>query len=143
MRYAAFNLAVQFYNGNGTAKDNVNFLRWLRIASGFGIPEACAVLGDQCSRAGNGAEAREWYEKAAASSHIPSMLALAVRYRDGIGGPADKVQALRWFLAPLDRGNGDGVHPGIELARTMTENEIREAGRLSGHSDEAELFIGR
>jgi hypothetical protein len=71
------------------------------------------------------------------------MLAAARRFRDGIGTIADPIQAVRWFLSPLDRGNGDGIHEAIELASSMTIDQIREAGRLSGYSDEAELLIRR
>ncbi|WP_405812670.1 RHS repeat-associated core domain-containing protein [Streptomyces sp. NBC_01390] len=67
----------------------------------------------------------------------------ARRYRDGVGTAVDLVQAVRWLLTPLDRGNGDGIHDAIELVGSMTVEQICEAGQLSGHSDEAELLIRR
>lgn len=141
--YAAFNLAVNFYRGHGAGKNFREFAKWLRVAGDLGIPEACAVLGDQCAKKGLDAESLQWYVRAARSSHVPAMFVAAQRYRDGIGTPVDPVQAVRWFLAPLDRGNGDGIHDAIKLAGSMTVEQIREAGRLSGHSDEAELLVRR
>ncbi|SDN20566.1 tetratricopeptide repeat protein [Actinacidiphila guanduensis] len=139
--YAAFNLAVNFYRGYGTGKSFREFAKWLQVAGDLGIPEACAVLGDQCAKKGLDDDSLQWYLRAAKSSHVPAMLVAARRYRDGIGTPIDPVQAVRWFLTPLDRGNGDGIHDALELASSMTVEQIREAGRLSGHLDEAELLL--
>ncbi|WP_176742444.1 tetratricopeptide repeat protein [Streptomyces sp. LUP47B] len=139
--YAAFNLAVNYYRGHGVGKNFREFAKWLQAAGELGIPEACAVLGDQCAKKGLYGESLQWYIRAARSSHVPAMLVAARCYRDGIGTSVDLVQAVRWLLAPLDRGNGDGVHDAIELAGSMTVEQIREAGRLSGHADEAELLI--
>ncbi|MEU5592591.1 tetratricopeptide repeat protein [Streptomyces sp. NPDC020298] len=141
--YAAFNLAVNFYRGHGTGKNFREFAKWLQVAGDLGIPEACAVLGDQCAKKGLDVESLQWYVRAARSSHVPAMFVAAQRYRDGLGTPIDPVQAVRWFLAPLDRGNGDGIHDAINLASSMTVEQIREAGRLSGHPDEAELLVRR
>lgn len=141
--YAAFNLAVNYYRGHGAGKNFREFAKWLQAAGELGIPEACAVLGDQCAKKGLDGESLQWYVRAAKSSHVPAMLVAARRYRDGVGTAVDLVQAVRWLLTPLDRGNGDGIHDAIELASSMTIEQIREAGRLSGHSDEAELLIRR
>lgn len=138
--YAAFNLAVNFYHGKGAGRNFRKFEKWLNIAGGLGIPEACAVLGDQCSARGASEDALNWYVRAAGSSHVPAMLAAAFRYRDGVGCDADPVQALRWFLAALERENADGVHEAIGLAKTMTRDQILRAGALSGRTDEAELL---
>ncbi|WP_440555763.1 tetratricopeptide repeat protein [Streptomyces sp. SCPE 10] len=141
--YAAFNLAVNFFRGHGTGKNFREFTKWLQIAANLGIPEACAVLGDQVAKKGRAADSLQWYLRAAKSSHVPAMLAAARCYRDGIGTPVDLVQAVRWFLSPLDRGNGDGIHDALELASSMTVEQVREAGQLSGHADEAELLLRR
>ncbi|MFG2724826.1 tetratricopeptide repeat protein [Streptomyces canus] len=141
--YAAFNLSVNYYRGHGVGKNFREFTKWLQAAGELGIPEACAVLGDQCAKKGLDGEALQWYIRAARSSHVPAMLVAARCYRDGVGTAVDPVQAVRWLLAPLDRGNGDGIHDAIELAGSMTVEQIREAGRLSGHSDEAGLLIRR
>jgi hypothetical protein len=59
-----------------------------------------------------------------------------------MGTEPDPVQAVRWFLGMLDRGNGDGVHDAIELAKHgMTDEQIRDAGRLATRPVEAEALI--
>jgi TPR repeat protein len=141
--YAAFNLACNIYNGNGIARDGSEYWRWLRFASGRGIPEACALLGDSLYAQKKPEEALPWFVAAADSGHAPAMFAAASMFRDGDGTSADNVQAVRWFLTMLDRGNGDGIHEAIQLAPQMSVEEIREAGRLSGHEADAELLISR
>jgi hypothetical protein len=101
------------------------------------------MIGDMYSQKGDQSTALQWYLGAALSSHVPSMLAAAERLEDGSGGSVDRVQALRWLLEPMNVGNGDGIHHAIELARSMTEVEIREAGHLSGRPDDAEVLIRR
>ncbi|MFE3185526.1 tetratricopeptide repeat protein [Streptomyces violascens] len=141
--YAAYNLAVNYYNGDGVTRNAREFLRWLRFAAELGIPEACAFLGDKLSAQGNLDEALIFYVRAAKSGHVPAMLLVGRRYRDGIGAPSNLVQAVRWFLAMLDRGNGDGVHEALELVPEMTVEQIREAGRLSNREADAEVLIRR
>ncbi|NEA38811.1 tetratricopeptide repeat protein [Streptomyces sp. SID11385] len=48
--YAAFNLAVNFYQGNGTGRNYRKFFKWLEAAGSLGIPEAWAMLGSQCAK---------------------------------------------------------------------------------------------
>ncbi|MER8032085.1 tetratricopeptide repeat protein [Streptomyces bauhiniae] len=139
--YAAFNLSVNYYHGAGGARNFREFSRWLQVAANLGIPEACAVLGDQLAKEGRETESLDWYVKAAKSGHAPAMFAAARRYRDGVGCEVDPVQAVRWFLAMLDRGNGDGVHEAINMAPLMTPDQIRKAGRLAGRTSEAELLL--
>ncbi|MDL4816183.1 hypothetical protein [Actinomadura opuntiae] len=69
------------------------------------------------------------------------MLAAANWYRDGLGGPADRVQAVRWFIAMLTMGDGNGVHHAVQLAKTMTDEEIREAARLARKPEAGDALI--
>ncbi|MFF4403332.1 tetratricopeptide repeat protein [Streptomyces sp. NPDC001404] len=141
--YAAYNLAVNYYKAHGVRRNAREFMRWLRFGAEQGIPKASALLGDTLSAQGRDQEALSWYVKAAESGHTPAMYVAGCWYRDSTGVNADPVQAVRWFLTMLDSGNGDGVHDAIQLARTMTDEQIREAGRLSGHETDAELLIRR
>ncbi|RAY11296.1 hypothetical protein DPM19_31615 [Actinomadura craniellae] len=69
------------------------------------------------------------------------MFAAALCYRDGTGTAPDPVQAVRWFLNMLDVGNGDGVHEAIQLARSMTEEQINQAAKLAGREPDAHTLI--
>ncbi|NVK80023.1 tetratricopeptide repeat protein [Streptomyces morookaense] len=141
--YAAYNLAINYYNGHGVGRNVREFMRWLRCASERGIPEACALLGDKLSAQGHDEEALSWYVSAAESGHAPAMYVAGCWYRDGTGVDADPVQAVRWFLTMLDRGNADGIHEAIQLARGMTEAQVREAGRLARREADAVLLMRR
>ena len=141
--YAAYNLAINYYNADGVMRNAREFMRWLRQASECGIPEACALLGDSASSQNRLEEALHWYVRAAESGHVPAMREAASRFRDGVGAEPDPVQAVRWFLAMLDRGNGDGIHEAIQLARGMSVDQVREAGHRAGRENEAEILIRR
>ncbi|TDU04191.1 hypothetical protein EDD99_2646 [Streptomyces sp. 846.5] len=139
--YAAFNLAVNHYHGIGVGRSFRNYSKYLQLAADRGIPEACAVLGDQLADQHREDEALCYYLRAARSGHAPAMFAAALMYRDGNGVEADSVQAVRWFLSMLDRGNGDGVHEILSMLHGMTREQILEAGLLSGRLDDARSFL--
>ncbi|MEU4352334.1 tetratricopeptide repeat protein [Streptomyces sp. NPDC023838] len=139
--YSAYNLAVNFHNGAGVERNDSEYLRLLRMAAEGGIPEACALLGDELSDRDLDAEALSYYLQAAEEGHAPAMFVAACWCRDGVGTEVDKVRAIRWFLGMLDRGDADGIHPAHELAQGMAIGEVREAGRLAGREEEAELLI--
>lgn len=139
--HSAYNLAVNFHNAAGVERNDSEYLRLLRVAADGGIPEACALLGDELSDRDLDAEALTYYLQAAEEGHAPAMFVAACWCRDGVGTEIDRIQAIRWFLGMLDRGNADGIHPAHELAQHMTIGEVREAGRLAGHEEEAELLI--
>jgi len=71
------------------------------------------------------------------------MFAAAYWHRDGLGGPVDLVQALRWFLALLGVGSGDGIHDTHEIVPMMTDDQIHEAGRHAGRILDADVFVVR
>jgi hypothetical protein len=98
-------------------------------------------LGDINSKAGKLTEARRFYELAATGGDPTAMLKLAVWSRDGIGGPTDKVAAVRWFLSPLNYANANGVHDAIQVAKGMTDDEIWEATELSGRREDGRALI--
>ncbi|MER5326896.1 tetratricopeptide repeat protein [Streptosporangium roseum] len=140
--YGAFNLAVMHVQGTVRFPDQAECVRLLRQAVDGGVGQAAAVLGDQLSAVDEDAEALTWYVYAAERGHAGSMFAAACWYRDGIGTSVDHVQAVRWYLTMLDRGNGDGIHEAIQLAKQgMPDEQIRAAGRLAGKEAEAELLI--
>ncbi|MEE6259078.1 tetratricopeptide repeat protein [Plantactinospora sonchi] len=134
--FAAFNLGAL----SGRSAEAVH---WLRLAAEAGVVEAYPRLGDRLSEQDLDEEALRWYLRGAEAGDRGSMFAAACWYRDGFGGPVDLVQALRWYLALLNVGNGDGIHEAHGIAPSMTEDEIHEAGRLSGRLLEADLLVRR
>ncbi|MEU5790960.1 tetratricopeptide repeat protein [Micromonospora purpureochromogenes] len=133
---AAFNLGV-------LSGRSPHALHWLRRAAEAGVTEAYPRLGDRLSERDMDEEALQWYVRGAETGDKGSMFAAACWYRDGFGGPVNLVQALRWYLAMLNIGSGDGIHEAHEIAPRMTADQIYEAGRLSGRLLEADLFAQR
>ncbi|MDB1086447.1 tetratricopeptide repeat protein [Streptomyces sp. ACA25] len=119
-------------------------LRMLEAAARGGLVDAGAVLADRLSAVDRDEEALCWYVRAAERGHTGAMNAAACWYRDGFGTEPDPVQAVRWFFVMLAHGDGDGIHEAIQLARAgaLTEQDIREAGRLAGTPGAAESLIG-
>ena len=73
------------------------------------------------------AQARQWYEKAAAQGEAKAQFYLGIQSAYGEGGPRDLVQAHIWYS--LAAGNGNAHAPGYrdDLARQMTPAQIAEA----------------
>ncbi|MBK3627022.1 sel1 repeat family protein [Streptomyces sp. MBT49] len=106
------------------------------------MTQAAAVFGDRFAASDEDTETLSWYRHAAQRGHAGAMFAAACRCRDGLSTAPDPVRAVRWFLAVLDHGNGDGIHEAIQLVkRGMTEAQIRSAGELAGRSSKAETLI--
>jgi uncharacterized protein len=83
-----------------------------------------------------------WSLWGAVAGNTSAMFAVACCYRDGVGSRRDRVQAVRWYLAMLAHGDGDGVHEAIEVVRQgMTDAQILKAGRLAGLEAEARSLI--
>jgi hypothetical protein len=142
--YAMYNLAATNLRADGRYGSFAETLQFLTDAANFGIPEAAAELGDALARVDRDEEAISWYRKAAISGHVGAMNALASWYRDGIHGEPNLIEALHWFLAMLNYGNGDGMHEAIQIAPLMTEMQVREGARLAGREAEGEaLLFGR
>ncbi|MFJ4002633.1 tetratricopeptide repeat protein [Streptomyces sp. NPDC090023] len=51
-------------------------------------------------------------------------------------------EALRWFFVMLKEGNADRLREAIDLARGMTDEDIRLAGSKAGTPGEAEALVG-
>ena len=69
------------------------------------------------------------------------MYALGCWARDGIVGSPDNIEAVRWYLAMMSAGNGNGIHHAIELATEMTDAEIRQAATRANRPELAESLI--
>ncbi|XRQ08831.1 tetratricopeptide repeat protein [Actinomadura welshii] len=138
---AAFNLGSLLLKGTGIAPDEGKAVEFLKEALAGGVPEAAALLADWHANRSEHGEARKLYIDAANAGSTKAMLTLGKWFASGIGGAVDKVEAVRWFLRPIDVGDGDGVHEAIQVARTMADAEIREAAVRAGRPDDAEALI--
>ena len=139
--YAAFNLGVLARSAKVKFTTHDECIRLLTQAANSGIVPAGARLADELAAIDRDEEALTWLVWAAERGHDGAMNAASDWYRDGIGTPADNVQAMRWLLPLTAKLNMDAVHKAHQLGERMTNEQIREAGRLSGHPVEAETTV--
>lgn len=140
--YAAFNLAV-LLRESPESHDKEKALSLLEAASDGGIAPAQTLLGDTLAAGDRDDEALQRYLQAAGQDYAPAMYVAAQWYRDGVVGRPNLVEAARWFLKMLAVGRGDGIHDVLSMAPRMTDQELREAGRLASQEAAAEVIIAK
>ena len=139
--FAQYNLAVANVKAEGAYCPFGETLSLLESAAEGGVVEAAAKLGDLLAGVDRVAEALGWYVWAAERGHVGAMDVVADWFRDGTAGEADPVQAVRWYLAMLNHGNGNGVHEAMQVARGLSPEQIRTAARLAGRVGDGEALI--
>lgn len=114
-------------------------LSTLQTQANQGIAEAQNGLGELYAK-GKGmpqdyAQARAWYEKAAAQGHPHAQNNLAELYFAGLGVPQDLVRAYMWVDLAAGHMKGEDHKQAIEnrddVAQRMTPAQIAEAKRLA------------
>ncbi|MFJ6166015.1 tetratricopeptide repeat protein [Micromonospora orduensis] len=140
---AAFNLGLHYTSGEVLEVDIPSAVHWLRVAAVAKIADAYPLLGNHLASLDLDEEALKWYLVGAEEGQASCMFVAASWYRDGIGTSVDLVQSLRWFIAMLDVGSGDGVHEAHQLVPRMTPEEVREAARLANRPLDADIFLAQ
>lgn len=111
-------LQTQANQGNAEAQNGLGEL----YAKGKGMPQDYA-------------QARTWYEKAAAQGHPHAQNNLAELYFAGLGGPQDLVRAYMWVNLAASHMQGEDKKQAEEnredVAQRMTPAQITDAKRLS------------
>ncbi|MFC0033545.1 tetratricopeptide repeat protein [Micromonospora chaiyaphumensis] len=141
--YAAFNLGVLFRRGELVAPDQGRARLMFQRSAELGLGAGAAALAECLAADGEQERAREWNVRGAESGSVVAMYALAQAWRDGVGGPVDRVQAVRWFLRMLDWGDNRGAVEAVQIAPLMSADEITEAARLAGRPHDAQTLIER
>jgi TPR repeat protein len=99
---AQYSVGVVYSEGRGVAVDDVEALKWYRMAAEKGHASAQAILGVAC-QLGLGravrdtAEAAKWYRKAAEQNVATAQLQLGEMLAKGEGVARDEVEAVRWY----------------------------------------------
>jgi hypothetical protein len=129
-------LGLMYYMGRGVPRDYAQAFAWHYRAALQGLPAAQYVIGAMYYT-GNAVprdpgRAVSWFRKAAEQGHPDAQYALGLMYRYHVAGlPEDAVLAyMLWNLAAAN-GHRDAVAQRSALARSMTEEQIAEAQRLS------------
>lgn len=127
-----YNLALMYLAGEGVPVDGVEGAKWLRLAADKGFAPAAARIAPMAMTKQNGLEpnsdVRKWLLIAAQAGDPISMMNLGMAYFHEIGGPADYVEAYKWFTLAVERGANQGVIDGRPgLIPKMTPEQIAEA----------------
>lgn len=121
----------------------------LQQAAETGEPQALFDFGAYFYHQQNYAGARKWWSKAAEKGQVTAQIQLAMLYRDGDGGPENKVEAARWFGKAAEQGdtgaqNEMGVFywrgEGVDQDRVKAGSWFERA--VAGGSDDAVINLG-
>jgi hypothetical protein len=105
---AQVNLGFMYANGEGVPEDDVEAVRWYRLATEQGLAEAQFYLGLMYDN-GRGVpeddvEAVRWYRLAAEQGVVEGQTALGLMYASGEGVPHDNAEAERWWRLAAEQG---------------------------------------
>ena len=125
-----FAAGVQAYDGGYITKA---LEAWNRAAAAghTGAMTALANLylyGERVPR--DPARAAAWYRKAAERDDVTAQLNLGDLYRQGLGVPKNKIKSYFWLGRAAEQGNTWAAEAQQKLAKSMTEDERRQAETL-------------
>ncbi len=138
---AAYNLGVLHLKGRNVPQDPALAEQWFRIAAQAGYAAAYPPLTGLLRDRGAADEAMRWAVEGARNGHVGCMWIAATGYRHGTGTAVDLVESLHWYLAMLDKGDGDGLHEAHGIVPQMSAEQIREAARRAGQPEYGETFL--
>ena len=129
------NLGQMYRNGEGVPKDDIEAVRWYKLAADQGDVNAQYNLGVMY---GNGvgvpkdvAEAGRWYKLAAEQGNAGAQFILGLMYDSGEGVPQDEVLAYMWHNLSAALGMTDAAKERDAVAAKLTPEQLAEAQRLS------------
>ena len=128
---AQFNLGQMYETGDGVPEDDVEAVRWFRLAAEQGYAPAQSVLGVMYNNgrgvSENDAEAVRWFRLGAEQWHPVAQFNLGVMYINGDGVLEDRVLALMWCLLSASQGNETALSRKESFEQGMTREQITEA----------------
>ena len=136
---AQVTLGLAYSFGRGVPQDDVEAVRWYRLAADQGDADGQVNLGlmyaDGRGVPEDDPEAVRWIQLAAEQGNGDAQLWLGLMYANGEGVPADEVTAHMWFDLAASRFVGidrEGVVKSRDqLAVTLTADQLAEAQRLA------------
>ena len=149
---AQFVLGARYASGLGTAKDEVEAVKWFHRAAEQNDPLSQWLLGG-CYENGQGvpkdkAEAMRWYRKAADQGVLPAQYDLGFGYFYGEGVVKDLPEAVKWYrksaeknyaLAQLKLGICYASGQGVESDQTEAAMWYRKAAEQGNASAQFNL----
>jgi hypothetical protein len=146
---AQFYLGSAYFNGDGVATNEVESLKWMRLAADQGLARAQFYLGHWYENGDAGLpqdyeQAAKYYRLAADQGHALAQNDLGWLYVQGEGVPQDPVTAIKWYRLAAGQGNdlgeanlgwmysqGQGVEKNYDLAdKWMRQAAAQGSARL-------------
>ncbi|MDR1921402.1 MAG: sel1 repeat family protein [Candidatus Adiutrix sp.] len=134
MPQALYKLASLYLAGNGVIADNAAAVKYLTEAAETGHPVAANDLGviylnGLAGQKKDDKKALEFMDRAAELGNAEAMKNIAVMYKDGLGRPADKGNALKWYVLARKAGyQADNIESLTdELKKEMSADQIKKA----------------
>ena len=137
---AKYNLGIMYEQGQGTAQDPAEAVKWYQMAAEDGVANAKLNLGLMYEQ-GRGttrdyAQAAMWYEAAANQNVIHAQINLALLHGQGRGVPQDYVQAYMWSSVAASKASNSPDRARAAqirdiVAREMTPDQLAEAKKLT------------
>ena len=132
---AQINLGLMHANGEGVPQDDVETVKWFRLAADQGDANAQYNLaGMFASGRGTQLDAKKaikWLRRAAEQGLAAAQFNLGAMYHNGENVERDPVQALFWFLLAAEQGNKEAAEGVVAAASAMSDKRFAEATRLA------------
>jgi TPR repeat protein len=121
-------LGELYVEGRGVQQNDVEAIRWFRVAAEQGDAYAQCGLGTEMYVGGHGvepdySEALKWYRKSAEQGYPYAQFMLGEMYRGGLGVERDDAEALKWFrkAAEQDDASARSVLPGYDIGGSRSQ----------------------
>ncbi len=129
---AQYALALNYYLGVGTTKNQSEALRWQKLAAAKGMPSAQIWLGSYARRvAHDQKEAVTWYRKAAVQEHSDAQFFLGMCFMEGAGVRKDYNEAVFWYRKAANQGHADAqlqlTNCGAAVSQGVGKGDQKEA----------------
>lgn len=106
---ARFQLANAYYAGDGAPYDKKEAMKWYRAAADKGDAESQNIVGTVAQGEKKYAEAKSWFEKAAAQNHMLAVMNLAYLHNSGFGVKKDHKKAMQLYTRAADHGAAEAM----------------------------------
>ncbi len=132
---AQVRLGVIYLTGDGVPKDDVEAVKWLRMAADQDNPVAERYLAEMYFKgrgvAADNEEAAKWLRMAAEQGDAQSQYNLAVLYSQGEGVPRNLKESLSWMTKAAEQNLAAG-QMGLGVAYGNGDGVLAESGRGRG-----------
>ena len=131
---AQMNLGVIYASGQGVPKDNVEAMRWSRVAAEQGYPSAQNIMGFIYLQ-GQGVTqdfkvAFDWFKLAAEQGHADAQSNLGIMYENGFSVTQDFTRAFMWLDIAASQEQKNAVEIRNKVEKKMTPPDIAKAREL-------------